>query len=359
MQAAQRTILFECYIVADDALGREFAAHPHRARACRREGVPWSSTGSARWSSLRMWDDLRAAGGDVRVFNPPRLSSPLGWLSRDHRKTIVVDGTVGFVSGLCVSEQWLGDPARKLEPWRDTGIEVRGPAVGALEARSRRSSRSAASRCPMRCSRADERSPRAGDVRMHVIANEPNVAGTFRMDLIVASIAREPPVAHRRVFRRHDAVRAGVARRRARRRRRAPARARRERHPRAVAAVARAVSSAARGRRARVRMERHDAAREDRRRRRPLGARRLDQPQSRELDVELRARRRHRGRGVRRSCMAEQYEQRPRARDGDRAHVAQSRAARGTRRAGGRPARRAGTRGARCRAARAARPRVR
>jgi cardiolipin synthase len=31
---------------------------------------------------------------------------------------------------------------------------------------------------------------RAGSVRMHVIANEPNVAGTFRMDLIIASIAR-------------------------------------------------------------------------------------------------------------------------------------------------------------------------
>jgi cardiolipin synthase len=31
---------------------------------------------------------------------------------------------------------------------------------------------------------------KAGDMRLHVIANEPNLAGTFRMDLVIASIAR-------------------------------------------------------------------------------------------------------------------------------------------------------------------------
>jgi cardiolipin synthase len=28
---------------------------------------------------------------------------------------------------------WVGDPQKKLEPWRDTGIEVRGPAVSEIE----------------------------------------------------------------------------------------------------------------------------------------------------------------------------------------------------------------------------------
>jgi len=107
---AQRTILFECYIVADDAVGREFAGIlAERARAGVKVAVVVDWLGC--WSSLKIWHDVRAAGGEVRVFNPPRLSSPLGWLSRDHRKTIVVDGTVGFVSGLCVSARWLGDPA--------------------------------------------------------------------------------------------------------------------------------------------------------------------------------------------------------------------------------------------------------
>ena len=186
----KRYILFESYIVEDDAIGREFAALlAERARA----GVAStsSSTGSGAGARCRCGRTLRDAGADVRVFNPPRLSSPLGWLSRDHRKTIVVDGDVGFVSGLCVSERWLGDPQRRLEPWRDTGIEIRGPAVAALEqafvnvfAVVRRSARRDDPDA------AGQRSRRAGTMRLHVIANEPTVAGTFRMDLIVASIAR-------------------------------------------------------------------------------------------------------------------------------------------------------------------------
>jgi cardiolipin synthase A/B len=39
----------------------------------------------------RFWRRLRRAGVEVRCFNPPRFDSPFGWLSRDHRKTIVVD----------------------------------------------------------------------------------------------------------------------------------------------------------------------------------------------------------------------------------------------------------------------------
>jgi cardiolipin synthase len=187
---AQRSILFECYIFADDPIGREFAALlAERARAGVKVAVVVDWLGS--WSSLRVWDDVRAAGGQVRVFNPPRLSSPLGWLSRDHRKTIVVDGTIGFVSGLCVSQLWVGDPARKLEPWRDTGIEIRGPAIAALEAAFAEVYGSCGGApFPEALMTPADAMKRAGDVRMHVVANEPNVAGTFRMDLIVASIAR-------------------------------------------------------------------------------------------------------------------------------------------------------------------------
>ena len=69
----------------------------------------------------------------MRCYNPPRFDSPFGWLSRDHRKMLAVDGRVGFVTGLCVGRMWVGDPEKKIEPWRDTGVEVRGPAVADIE----------------------------------------------------------------------------------------------------------------------------------------------------------------------------------------------------------------------------------
>jgi cardiolipin synthase len=189
IEGAQHSVLFECYIVADDVLGRSFAALlSQKARAGVKVCVMVDWLGS--WGSFGMWHELREAGGDVRVFNPPRLASPLGWLSRDHRKTIVVDGEVGFVSGLCVSERWLGDARRKLEPWRDTGIEMRGPAVAALQSAFAQVFATCGAPLPEAVLVPPERIARAGDVRLHVIANEPQVAGTFRMDLIVASIAQ-------------------------------------------------------------------------------------------------------------------------------------------------------------------------
>ncbi len=46
---------------------------------------------------------------------------------------VTVDGVVGFISGLCVGRPWVGDPQGNVAPWRDTGIEVRGPAVASIE----------------------------------------------------------------------------------------------------------------------------------------------------------------------------------------------------------------------------------
>ena len=42
------------------------------------------------------------------------------------------DQDVACITGVCVSQKWLGDPARKIPPWRDTGVSLRGPAVAEL-----------------------------------------------------------------------------------------------------------------------------------------------------------------------------------------------------------------------------------
>ena len=187
---AQQSIFFECYIVEDDAIGREFAALlTERARAGVSVSIIVDWLGSCR--ALSLWREAREAGADVRVFNPPHLASPLGWLSRDHRKTIVVDGEVGFVSGLCVSERWLGDPERRLEPWRDTGIEIRGPAIGALEHAFAQVFGTCGPPLDASLLTPPGTIAPAGDMHLHVIANEPDLAGTFRMDLVIASIARQ------------------------------------------------------------------------------------------------------------------------------------------------------------------------
>ena len=98
--AARRCILFENYIVGCDKVGRQFVdALAGKAR----EGVPvylvYDWLGTLLPGDL--FKPLIDAGGHVRCFNPPRLDSPFGWLTRDHRKVLSVDGEVAFVSGLC------------------------------------------------------------------------------------------------------------------------------------------------------------------------------------------------------------------------------------------------------------------
>jgi len=127
-------IYFESYIIHEDEIGEQFAA---ALAAKASEGVRvwliYDWMGALGHASSRFWKRLKAAGVEVRSFNPPRLESPLGWLRRDHRKMLSVDGRLGFVTGLCVGQCWVGDPENGIEAGRDTGVEITGPAVADLE----------------------------------------------------------------------------------------------------------------------------------------------------------------------------------------------------------------------------------
>ncbi len=131
IRSATRFVYFENYLVRDDPVGRTFR---DALVAKAREGVPvhliydWVGC----WATPKsFWRPLRRAGVEVRAFNSPRMAvaNPFGALQRDHRKLVVVDGDVAYVSGMCVGQEWAGTPQEA--PWRDTGLEIRGPAAGA------------------------------------------------------------------------------------------------------------------------------------------------------------------------------------------------------------------------------------
>ena len=194
IHAARRTIHFEMYIVHEDEQGQVFSdALVEKARQGVRVRLLYDWLGGLGNTSRVFWNRLRDGGVEVRCYNPPRLDTPFGWVSRDHRKVIAVDGTVAFVTGLCVGQMWVGDPARHLDPWRDTGVEVCGPALADIEAAfaddwavagEPLAGEDAAPLAAL--GEADS----AGDVAMRVIATVPNTAGLFRVDQLVAALAR-------------------------------------------------------------------------------------------------------------------------------------------------------------------------
>lgn len=130
---AKRYIHFENYIIRDDVTGWRFA----EALAARaRDGVTvrilydWFGCIS---TSRKFWRFLRAAGCEVRSFGRPNLLRPWRNVSRDHRKLVVADGPHSVVGGLCIADEWAGDPTQNIPPWRDTAVLIEGPASYALD----------------------------------------------------------------------------------------------------------------------------------------------------------------------------------------------------------------------------------
>ncbi|HKU37418.1 MAG TPA: phospholipase D-like domain-containing protein [Polyangiales bacterium] len=187
--AAERYVHFETYIFADDPIGRTFAdaliASSERGVRVR---VLYDWLGCLGKASQAFWQRLRAAGVEVRCYNPPRWDAPLAILSRDHRKLVSVDGERAFVSGLCVGQEWVGDEARGIAPWRDTGVELRGPAVAYLERAF--GALWATLGEPIAEAQPVASLPR-GNVAVRVVASEPSSAGMLRIDQLVATLATQ------------------------------------------------------------------------------------------------------------------------------------------------------------------------
>jgi cardiolipin synthase len=186
---ARQAVHLENYIIAEDGVGDEFSeALCEAARRGVRCRVLYDWLGCRRKTSARFWATLRAAGVEVRCYNPPRLDTPLAWISRDHRKVLCVDGRVAFTGGLCIGRDWEGDVERNRSPWRDTGVEIRGPAVAHVEAAFADSWLSTGA--PLfgeDVPRPEDIAP-AGALSMWVIAGQPNSMGLYKLEQLIAEI---------------------------------------------------------------------------------------------------------------------------------------------------------------------------
>lgn len=194
---ATSTIHIEMYIIHRDPVGRRFIdLLIARARAGVKVRVIYDWFGCGWSPLLGLFRPLVAAGAEVRVFNPPQLTAALAWTTRNHRKYICVDGRVAYIGGLCMGQMWEGRPDKHQDPWRDTGMEIVGPAVAHGEQGFARSwtfagghidSDLASGPQPPPASAA---APAAGTVDLRLIYTEPFSAAMLRVDLLVAAMAR-------------------------------------------------------------------------------------------------------------------------------------------------------------------------
>ena len=192
IRSAQRSIFLANYIIRADTIGHDFLdALCERARAGVHVCVMRDWLGCLGQSGARFWKPLLDAGGQVRVWNPFDPLSPFGWVNRDHRKLVSVDGRIAFISGICISGKWLGDAKRNIPPWRDTGVALHGPAVAEIESAFAATWNTTGDPVPEEAFTDPATIVHAGDVALRVIATHPSSAGMYRLDQMIAALARE------------------------------------------------------------------------------------------------------------------------------------------------------------------------
>ncbi len=127
---ATTSVALESYIFRSDDVGHRFADSLTRAA---RRGVDvrllldWIG---GRGTSRKFIKALQRAGVQVVVFNRPGLRRWLGFVPRDHRKLLVVDGAVGVTGGVGVGREWTtGVQKLQRSRWRDTSVKIDGPAA--------------------------------------------------------------------------------------------------------------------------------------------------------------------------------------------------------------------------------------
>jgi cardiolipin synthase len=133
IRSAQVTITFETYIYWSGKIGREFAdALAERANAGVRVHVLLDWIGSNKLDPAAL-EELKEAGVQVERYRPLRWYSLSRMNSRTHRKILVIDGSIGFIGGVGIADQWSGH-AQSPDHWRDSHFQLVGPAVAHLQA---------------------------------------------------------------------------------------------------------------------------------------------------------------------------------------------------------------------------------
>lgn len=143
IKSATNNINLETYIFDQGELGDEFSdLLIQKQRAGVQVNILYDSVGSMS-TPPEFFTRLRDAGISLVEFNPVNPFRHFGnaWRlnNRDHRKILVVDGKIAFTGGINISDDYSSSSlfrhSRKKSNlgWRDTHVQVEGPAVASLQ----------------------------------------------------------------------------------------------------------------------------------------------------------------------------------------------------------------------------------
>jgi len=130
---ARDYVLVQFYIVRDDSMGHRL--RDHMIAAAQRGVAVWFMTDAVGSHALPQSYASALASAGVNLVDPTTRRGPKHRFLlnfRNHRKTVIIDGLIGFTGGLNVGDEYLGlDPG--FGAWRDTHLRLSGPVVLQLQ----------------------------------------------------------------------------------------------------------------------------------------------------------------------------------------------------------------------------------
>ena len=76
----------------------------------------------------KMMDELQEMGAIIKKYNPLRFGINTYINYRDHRKIVVIDGTIAYTGGVNIADEYINEQIR-FGHWKDNGIRIEGKAV--------------------------------------------------------------------------------------------------------------------------------------------------------------------------------------------------------------------------------------
>jgi cardiolipin synthase A/B len=128
---AEKSISLEQFIfVADDFGQRLINICAERAKAGVKVRFLWDAAGSFTFWGSGIAEDLREKGVSLifwRTLIPGyfKIPSLRSWFLRNHRRTLVIDGKIGYTGSICMSD--------RMKNWRDTNARLEGLVVKQME----------------------------------------------------------------------------------------------------------------------------------------------------------------------------------------------------------------------------------